>query len=166
APEGARPSSAGAVALSLRGDGAQYGFEMDTQGWTVRGPSAERPFVSGAQAYAGTRSLGVRFNGAAGTASVSVPSPAVRGGRTVTFHVWLPEKSGLDSVQAYVQQGPQGRWRFTGTWRAVRNLQPGAWNTLTVSVPAEATSPLLELGVELRSRGGWRGTVHVDSVRW
>jgi hypothetical protein len=35
-----------------------------------------------------------------------------------------------------------------------------------VRVPPDAATPLLELGVELRTRGGWSGTVHVDSVRW
>ncbi len=169
APPGAAavaPSGAAAVALSVRGDGAQYAFETDTQGWRARGPSAEAPTVSGLRAYAGTRSLAVRFNGASGTTSVHVPTPPVPPGRTVTFHVWVPQGAGLDSLQAYVQEGEAGRYRFTGTWRALGSLTPDAWNTLEVAVPANATRPLLELGVELRASGGWRGTVHVDAVRW
>jgi hypothetical protein len=87
-------------------------------------------------------------------------------GRTVIFHVWVPQDAGLDSLQAYVQEGESGRYRFTGTWRSLASLTPDAWNTLEVAVPANASRPLLELGVELRARGGWRGTVHVDAVRW
>jgi hypothetical protein len=69
-------------------------------------------------------------------------------------------------VQAYVQEGETGRWRYTGAFRSAGQLVPGAWNTLELTVPPEARSPLLELGVEFRTRGGWSGTAYIDAVRW
>ncbi|MBF5044972.1 hypothetical protein FGE12_21400 [Aggregicoccus sp. 17bor-14] len=163
---GGSGTAATAAAPLAPGDDAPYGFESGTQRWSSAGPGAARPFPSGTEVYAGTRSLGVSFNGAPGTTSVRVASPPVRGGQTVTFHVWIPPASGLDAVQAYVQEGPASRWRYTGTFRPLRDLRVGAWNALSVQVPAGAAVPLLELGVEFRSRNGAHGTAYVDSVRW
>ena len=108
----------------------------------------------------------MRFTGARGTASVRVRAPAVAAGRTVTFHVWLPAGNGLDAIQAYVQEGPSGRWRYTAAWRDAQRLPPGAWSAVEVRVPPDAVAPLYELGVEFRARGGWTGMAYVDSVRW
>jgi hypothetical protein len=46
------------------------------------------------------------------------------------------------------------------------SLTAGAWNNVTIPVPAGAVSPLHELGIEIFTHAAWTGTIHVDSVRW
>jgi hypothetical protein len=107
----------------------------------------------------------VRFNGAAGTQQAQVLSPGVPAGKTVTFHVWCPAGAGVSSVQPYVQQGQAGSWAWTGSWRAMASLTPGAWNTIPVTVPTTA-APLYSLGVQLTTAAGAGGTCYLDSIGW
>jgi hypothetical protein len=97
---------------------------------------------------------------------VYVLNPAVPSGRTVSLHFWLPTGSHISGVQPYVQQGSAGGWQWTGSWVAGTALKAGGWNTVTVQVPANAASPLYQLGLELFTDAAWSGTVHVDSVSW
>jgi len=90
----------------------------------------------------------------------------VPAGATVTFHVWVPAGSGLTAVQPYAQQGAAGSWAWSGNYQPIANLTANAWNTMTVSVPPGAATPLYQLGVELDTGGAWSGTVYVDSVSW
>jgi hypothetical protein len=89
----------------------------------------------------------------------------VPAGRTVTFRLWLPSGSRISSVQAYALEGAAGGWRWTGAWRSASQLTPGAWNTLTLTLPANAAA-LDSLGVEFTTTAGWTGTAYVDAVRW
>jgi hypothetical protein len=119
------------------------------------------------RAYAGTRSLAVNINAAgAGTQMVSVRNPSTPAGRTVSFRIWLPSGSRVSSVQPYALQGAGGGWAWTGAWTAASSLTPNAWNTINVTLPANAAVPLYELGVDLAVSGAWTGTVYLDSVRW
>lgn len=142
-------------------DGAQYNFEAGTQSW-VRTGSVAALVSSTDRASAGSRSLKVTFS-ASGSGTAKIASPAVAAGKLVTFHVWLAPNSGLSSVQPYVLQGASGNWAWTGNWRAASSLQAGAWNTLTVQVPANAAA-LAELGVEFSATSATNPPVYVDSV--
>ncbi|WNG63133.1 hypothetical protein F0U59_47350 [Archangium gephyra] len=146
---------------------AQFGFETDTQGWTFSGTLVKGVASSTAKAYAGSRSLAVTMGGtAAGMSRVSVPNAAVPAGRTVSFRVWVPAGSRITAVQPYVQQGAAGSWLWTGSWAASTALKAGDWSTVTVQVPANAVSPLYQLGLELFTDAAWSGTLYVDSVSW
>ncbi len=101
-----------------------------------------------------------------GSRVVSVDAPSTPAGRTVTFRVWFPSGSGLSSIQPFVQQGSAGSWAWTGTWRATSSLTVNAWNTITVTVPSNAVTPLLKLGVEFATSTAWSGTAYVDSIAW
>ena len=148
-------------------DAAPFNFEAGVQGWTASGSQVAGVSSSSTRAYAGSRSLAVAMAGPAGGPSrVSVLAPAVGGGRTVSFRVWLPSGHKLSGVQPYVQQGAAGGWAFTSTWVSATSLTPNAWNTVSVTVPASATAPLSQLGLELFTSASWSGTVHVDSVAW
>ena len=73
----------------------------------------------------------------------------------MTFHIWLPSGSKISSVQPYVQQGAAGNWTWTGNWQPISfsaSLTVGAWNTLTVTVPSNAITPLSQLGVQFQKR--------------
>jgi hypothetical protein len=65
-----------------------------------------------------------------------------------------------------VQQGADGGFTFTGTFVPIANLNAGAWNTITVRAPANAVTPLRDIGVEFRTNASWMGTVFIDSVGW
>jgi hypothetical protein len=161
-------ASAGSLTVTAPApaDGAQYHFEAGAQGWAVSGAQLGAAGSSADRAAAGARALKVPFTGTSGTGSVAVGNASVPAGRAVTFRVWVPAGSGITSVQPYVQEGAASGWRWTGTWRAIGSLQAGAWNTLTVTVPAGAASPLFQLGVQFATRGGWSGAAYVDAVRW
>lgn len=151
---------------SSSSDPARYSFESGTSSWVSAGAPIASVASSTARAYAGTRSLAVNFNGPAGTQAVRVSSPATPGGATVTFRVWIPSGSRISAVQPYALQGASGNWAWTGNWRAVSSLTANAWNTITVTVPSNAATPLWELGVQFTTDGTWTGTAYIDSVTW
>jgi hypothetical protein len=147
-------------------DPAQYGFEHGTQRWMDTGAPIAGEATSTAEVFAGCQSLAVDFHGAAGTAQVFVANPATGAGRVVTVHVWIPTGSAITSVQPFVQQRTDAGLRSTGARVQIGNLTAGAWNTIQVQVPANAVTPLNELGVEFTTNATWTGTVYVDSVGW
>lgn len=122
--------------------------------------------TSTAEVFAGCQSLAVDFRGGAGTAQIFVNNPATEAGRVVTVHVWIPTGSAISSVQPFVQLRTDAGFRSTGTPVQIGNLTTGAWNTIQVQVPANAATPLNELGVEFTTNATWTGTIYVDSVGW
>jgi hypothetical protein len=143
-------------------DPAYYNFEGGTQGWTASGTPIARLSISGSQKYAGAASLAVSVNGS-GRATTFVANPAARAGQTVTFRVYIPSGARLASIQPFVQEGAAGGWRWTGAYRPLSQLRQGAWNSITVVVPSNA-SPLASMGVEITTSGKYNGTLYVDSV--
>lgn len=101
-----------------------------------------------------------------GSQRVFVRDPATPAARTVTFRVYVPRGVNVTSLQPYVLQGAGGGWAWTGAWTPGASLQTGAWNTLSVTVPSNAATPLYELGVELTLGSTANTTFHVDAVTW
>jgi hypothetical protein len=145
-------------------DTAQYNFESGTQGWAISGAPLTGAASSTTRAFAGTHALAVSVGGS-GTATVTVSSPAAGPGKVVTFHLWVPSGSGISSLQPFALQGASGNWTWTGSWRAISSLTTNAWNTVQVTVPANA-APLAQLGVEVATGSSWTGTLYVDAVAW
>jgi hypothetical protein len=145
-------------------DSAQYNFESGAQGWAASGAPLTGAASSTTRAFAGTHALAVSVGGS-GTATVTVSSPAAGAGKVVTFHLWVPSGSGISSLQPFALQGASGNWTWTGNWRAISSLTANAWNTVQVTVPANA-APLAQLGVEVASGTSWTGTLYVDAVAW
>lgn len=143
-----------------------YDFEQGTDGWVRSGDSIASLSRSTTRAYTGTSSLRVKFNGTAGTQLVYVPTPSTSAGKVVTLRVWVPSGAKLTSVQPYVMQGSGGGWAWTGTWRSISSLTAGSWNQISVTVPANAATPLSQLGLELKTGSGWTDSVYVDAVSW
>ena len=77
----------------------------------------------------------------------------------------LPSGAKISAVQAYVQQGQSGSWRWTGNFQPIANLRMGAGNSLSVRVPSDA-QPLRELGVQVSTNGTYTGTIFVDNVTY
>jgi hypothetical protein len=140
---------------------AQYNFETGIQGWTSSGPVVSALQVSSAQAFAGKNSLAVTLNGQ-GTGNAYVTSPSTPAGKIVTFHVWVPAGSAIASVQPYIQQGTG----FTVTTVPISGITTNAWNTITVDVPPNASTPLASLGVQFTTSAPWTGTCYIDAVGW
>ena len=151
-------ASAGAAVTAT--DTAQYSFESGTQGWVSSGPPITIA-ATDARAYAGKASLEVSFDGTEGTASAYVSSPSVPPGARVDFHVWC--KSGVvSSLSPYVQQSGSGI--VTENQNAMSALKASEWNTISVTVPSDAT-PLSQLGVQFQSESS-TGRCFIDSVGW
>jgi hypothetical protein len=162
--------NAGGVPLSTttttpQTPGAQYNFDSSAQGWLSSGAPISSLASSTDRAFAGTGSLKVNFSTSAGDGYAKVTSPSVPAGSLVTFHIWVPSGGKITAVQPYVLQGAAGGWAWTGNWRATSSLQSGAWNTLTVQVPANAAA-LAELGVVLTSSGGTVPAAYIDSISY
>lgn len=148
-------------------DTAPYNFELGTQGWASTTVSITGVSSSTARVWAGSRSLAVTLGGtAAGKSTVFVSNPPVTAGKTVSFRVWVPASSRISGVQPYVLQGAAGNWQWTGSWTGSTALKTNDWNTVTVQVPANAVTPLSQLGIEFFTDAAWSGTVYVDSVSW
>lgn len=164
---GGATGDAGTSDAGVSSDQAQYNFESGTQGWASSGGMIQSVTSSAARSYAGSRSLAVSLNGSApDKRMVAVKVPSTPAGKTVKFRIWFPAGSKLSSIQPYVLQGAAGGWLWSGAWRATSSLTAGAWNTISVTVPATAQTPLDQLGVELATSAAWTGTVYVDSVGW
>jgi len=143
-------------------DPAQFNFEASAQGWTGGGGIVSSVATSTAQHFGGNQSLAVNFNGAAaGTASPSVGNVAVSTGMTITFRVWIPSGSTVTTLQPYLMDQ---NWAWTSAWYP--SLTPNAWNTITLTVPANAVTPLNALGVQFITSGAWTGTCYIDSISW
>ncbi|MFA5263461.1 MAG: fibronectin type III domain-containing protein [Opitutaceae bacterium] len=133
-------------------DNAQYNFETDAQSWTSSGGMITNVSRSTTgQKYAGTASLAVTINCATPGGEnryARIMSPAdIAPGATITYHVWIPSGTPITGVQPYVKQGAAGGWTWTGTYKSIGTLTLNAWNTITVTVPANAVVPLDSLGV-------------------
>ncbi|HXR48984.1 MAG TPA: cellulase family glycosylhydrolase [Candidatus Limnocylindrales bacterium] len=141
-------------------DTAQFNFETGTQGWYGGGGIISGVAASTAQHFAGNQSLAVNFTGAAsGSSSASVNSVAVVPGSTITFNVWIPSGSQVTTLQPYLQDNT---WAWTSGWYP--SLTANAWNTITLTVPTNAVSPLQKLGIVFITSAGWTGTCYIDSV--
>jgi hypothetical protein len=149
-------------------DPAQYNFEGSAQGWLDTGGLITNIGPSLRAKYAGAYGLAVVCNatGTADSQNAYVLNPDVKPGGTVTFHVLIPTGCGLTSIQPFVQQNATGTWTWTGTYTAITSLKEGVWNTLTVTVPAGA-STLYSLGVQFNSgTTKWSGVCYIDSVSY
>ena len=165
---GTSVSADAGTADSGTADNARYNFEQSIQSWLV--PTGTLPFTSlvrsTAWSFAGQASLAgtVAATAAAKYQMEVSPTPAVTAGTTVTFHVFMPRASTIDWIQPYVREGAPG-YRWTGTKVDAEDLAAGAWNTITVTVPADAVNVVV-LGVQFHVTAAWTGTVFVDSVDW
>jgi hypothetical protein len=150
----ARATTSGATDL------AQFNFESSSQGWTGGGGIVSGVATSTAQHYAGNQSLAVNFSGSsAGTASPSVGNVAVVPGTTITFHVWISSGSQITALQPYILDR---NYTWSSSWYG--SFTTNAWNTLNLTVPTNAVSPLQQLGIQFFTGAAWTGTCYVDSV--
>jgi len=143
-------------------DTAEYNFEAGTQSWAAGGTGTSVTQSVG-QAYMGSHSLAVNFNGPAGQSSASIASPPIPAGAAVSFHIWIPAGSKVDWLQPYVQDQ---NWTWTSNWQPTSSLTAGAWNTVTLTIPSVAVLPLRSVGVQFDTTAQWTGACYIDSVSW
>ncbi len=145
-------------------DLAQFNFESSSQGWTGGGGIVSGVATSTAQHFVGNQSLAVNFRSSAGgTSSASVGNVSIAAGTTITFHVWIPSSANLSAIQPFVQDY---NWAWIGNYTVYGNLTANAWNTIAVTVPTNAVTPLQILGVQFMTSAGWTNTCYIDSVSW
>jgi len=82
-------------------------------------------------------------------------------GQTITFHVWIPGGYKISNLQPFLQDN---NWAWTASWYG--SFTPNAWNTLSLTVPANAVSPFHYLGIQFNTSAGWTNTCYLDSVSW
>ena len=151
-----------ATTSGVTDNSAPFNFESSSQGWAGGGGIVSGVAISTAQQFAGNQSLAVNFTGASsGTGSPSVGNVAIAAGTTITLHVWVPGGSKITALQPYIQDH-NNTW--TSSWYG--SFTANAWNTLTLTVPTNAVSPLNALGVQFFTSAGWTGTCYIDSVSY
>ena len=160
-PAGFSPE-AHATTAGVNPDPAQFNFETDSQGWAGGGGIISGVATSTTQHYAGLQSLAVNFNGSSsGSSSIYVQSTVVAPGQTITFHVWIPSGSKINSIQPYIQDH---NWNWT--WGNSASLTANAWNTFTLAVPQTETTPFQNLVIQFNTSAAWTNTCYVDSISW
>jgi hypothetical protein len=160
-PAGFSPE-AHAMTTGVNLDPAQFNFETDPQGWFGGGGIIAGVATSTAQHYAGNQSLAVNINStSAGSSSVSVGNVSVLSGMTITFRVWIPSGSKISNLQPYMQDY---NWNWTSSWYG--SFTPNAWNTVSLTVPANAMAPFHYFGIQFATSAGWTNTCYIDSVSW
>ena len=160
-PSGFSPE-AHATTSGANPDPAQFNFETDPQRWSGGGGIIAGIATSAAQHYAGNQSLAVNINSTnANASSVSVGDVAVLPGMMITFRVWIPSGHKVANLQPYMQDK---NWGWTSSWYG--SFTPNAWNTLTLTVPANAVAPFHSFGIQFATSAGWTNTCYIDSVSW
>lgn len=159
----AQSNEASAKPAAVVSDTAQYNFESSTQSWVSGGAPITGVATSTTQKFAGSRSLAVNFNGGAASTTAYVSAPSTPAGKTVTFHVWIPSGSQITSIQPFEMDK---NWAWTGNWQSISALKTNAWNTITITVPSTAATPLQQLGVQFTTGATWAGTCYIDTVSW
>jgi hypothetical protein len=143
-------------------DPTQFHFETDIRPWTPSGAQISGIATSTTQHFAGKQSMAVNFNGTSGgTSSVDINGAVVPAGATITFHVWIPAGSKITTIEPYLQDY---NWAYASN--ATSTFTAGAWNTLTLAVPATAVTSFNRLGLKFTTSAAWTGTVYVDSIDW
>jgi hypothetical protein len=82
-------------------------------------------------------------------------------GQTITFHVWIPSGYNISNLQPYMQDN---NWGWASS--SYGSFTPNAWNTLSLTVPANAVAPFHYLGIQFNTSAGWTNTCYIDSVSW
>ncbi len=155
-------AEANATLPGVNPDPAQFNFETSPQGWYGGGGIISGVAQSTAQHYAGNGALAVNFTGgASGSSSVNVGGMSVLPGVTITFRVWIPSGHKISSIQPYLQDND---WAWTSSWYG--SFTANAWNTLTLTVPANAVSPFQAFGIQFATSAAWTGTCYIDSISW
>ena len=155
-------AEAHATVTGVNPDPAQFNFETDPQRWFGGGGIITGIATSTARHYAGNQSLAVNINTtSASSSSVSVGNVAVLPGMTITFRVWIPSGHKISNLQPYMQDR---NWGWTSSWYG--SFTPNAWNTLSLTVPANAVAPFQNLGIQFATSAGWTNTCYIDSVSW
>jgi hypothetical protein len=161
-PTGFSPE-AHATTTGVNLDPALFNFETDPQGWA----GDKTDLISGvatstALHYAGKQSLAVNINSTnANSASVKIGNVSVLPGQTITFHVWIPSGNIISNLQPYMQDN---NWGWASSY--YQSFTTNAWNTLSLTVPANAVSPFHYLGIQFNTSAGWTNTCYIDSVSW
>ena len=151
-----------ATTSGVNPDAAKFNFETDPQGWTTSSNAITGVATSTVQHYSGNQSLAINFNGATGgTADVYVTNVNVPVGATITFHIWIPVGSTITAINPYLQDY---NWNWSGT--SYGSLATNAWNTITLTVPANDTTPLQRLDIQFTTNAAWTGNVYIDSIDW
>ena len=151
-----------ATTVGVNPDPAQFNFETDSQRWFTGGGIITGIETSTLQHYAGNQSLAVNLNTTNATSSsVSVGDVTVLPGMTITFRVWIPSGHRISNLQPYMQDK---NWGWASRWYG--SFTPNAWNTVALTVPANAVGPFQRLGIQFATSAGWTNTCYIDSVSW
>ncbi|MBP3964812.1 carbohydrate binding domain-containing protein [Paenibacillus lignilyticus] len=144
------------------GDSAKFNFENNSL-QSFFGRNGLAVSASTDRAYAGSYSLKMTSS-ATGVATyyAQLDNPSgLSANTTLTFRVWVPSGAAIASIQPYVQSN---NWTWYGNYQTYASLTKNAWNTITLTIPSGAATPMKNIGVELVTTGAWSGSIYLDSI--
>ena len=141
-----------------------FDFENgDFQGW-VRTGGLFSVYATADKANTGTGSLLLSFityrqsYQPNGTVWVQPPA-AVKAGSTVSFRLWIPANA-FQHLTGITRFFMDKNWTWTSSSVALASLTPNAWNTVSVTVPANAVANFTEIGIQFDMKDLWNGTLY------
>lgn len=145
-----------------------FDFENgDSQGWARTG-GLFSVYATNDKANTGTGSLLLSFityrqyYQPNGTVWVTPPA-AVKAGSTVSFRLWVPANA-FQHLTAITPFFMDKNWSWTSSQVALSGLTANAWNTISVTVPANAVTNFTEIGIQFDMKDLWNGTLYLDTV--
>jgi hypothetical protein len=143
-------------------DQALFSFESGTHGFAATGGATLS--ASNEQAFAGAQSLKLSADtsGAASNIYAKLNNPlGLTIGGTYKFRIWVPSDANIAAVQPYVMDGS---WTWTGNNVEYDQLEKNSWNTVSLTIPANAANPINEIGVQLSTSDAFNGSIYMDSI--
>jgi hypothetical protein len=148
---GPNPPPAGAIQYDFESGNAWEGHENAITG-TARSTTV---------AFSGSWSLAVNFAGSGDGRFWTAPAVSPPAGKTISYRFFIPSGAPVTAIQPYVMDK---NWVWTDSWNT--NLPRSAWVTLTVTVPANATLPLNQIGAKVYLSAPYNGSLYLDAVQW
>lgn len=91
------------------------------------------------------------------------PPAAVRPGSTVSFRLWVPANA-AGNLTAIMPFFMDKNWSWTDNTYALSDLTLGAWNTISIRVPANAVTDFTQIGIQFEISKLWNGELFLDTV--
>lgn len=118
--------------------------------------------VDDTRASSGSKSLKVDMKAPASLFDLRIDNPtALKAGDVVKYKVYVPLDAKVVKITPYALDK---NWAWIGEDYLSDKLTPGTWNSIEVTIPKDAVTPINRVGVQIKTDGLWSGSVWMDEV--
>lgn len=147
-----------------------FSFESDKQGFAVDTSNTTAPTslsISSDRSIHGSKSMLATINAtAAGQASriYIFNSTAAIPGKNMSVYFNIPSGQNWSYVQAFVQDGPGGNYRWSNSGYNSSEVMPGEWSSIVVKVPSDFSEAYSQIGLAIYTTGGGTIKMYIDAM--